>query len=370
MNSLNEKLKKDAEILKIEKGTGLPIDVLIMHAVKQAENDNAYKEKLEKENFAATILYMCEWFVKELVESEMTGNSAYVSDEMSFKALNEWVMANEEERKALLEVLKDVKHPKSKGNNPFMSRNFITKKELDNIAESFKELPIMQMLIKKYYKEPATSNKATAAAINSLKGKAKSHSSATTKKTSKKKEQPEQISLDMFEQLMVGNETKKEDHEEENKGIDKVEETKVQEESKKEQSQEDISKECYRYYSLHRPLGPGAIPQTEEKALLVVNFDECKKVEGTNISAWGYVEYANPLSEKVVSDYELTLLPTVSETDSEDTPELNVENTVEKEEESEIEVIEKTEEKEPVITVSEPEETSEQPKQIDLFSLF
>ena len=298
MENLKEKLKKDAEIIKVQIGTGLPVEVLIMHALKQAETNAEYKEKLEKENFAATILYMCEWFIKEIVESEMTGKSAYVSDEISFKALNEWILASEEDRKELIVVLTEVKHPRSERSNPFLKSDFLSKKNLDNIEEDFKKLPIMEMLIKKYYVEPkpATTTK---------------KSTTPSKKPAQKakKTQSEQMSLDMFEQLMGNNETKQESKEEESNDTDKVEENKVQDDS----TQEQVHKENV---SLPDAASETVIQETSEE-------NSVKTVEQTEEA---------------------------------------VENEDVKEEEQVIPV------SEPEVEVSE--ETPEAPKQIDLFSLF
>lgn len=217
MENLKEKLKKDAESVDFQEGTGLPVEVLIMYAVNQAQNNNQYKEKLENENFAATLLYMCEWFLKEIVESEMTGKCAYVSDEITFKALDTWILASEDERKELLSVLTEVKHPRSGTHNPFIKSNFFTKDNLDKIVEHFKQLPIMEMLIKKYYKEPkpATTTK---------------KSTTVTKKATKKanqKSQSEQISLDMFESLMGNTAAEKENDKEDNENLNNKEETPV-----------------------------------------------------------------------------------------------------------------------------------------------
>lgn len=198
MEALKEKLKKDAEILKLEEKTGFPVDVLIMYAAKQAETNNTYREKLENELFLETLLYMAEWFVKEIVESEMTGNSAYVSDEQSFQAMDKWILSSDEERTELINVLKDIRHPKS-NRNPFLAHKFFQKENLEKIAVHVKERPLMKMLIEKYYVEPPKVTK-----------------KENTKKPAAKKSQKKnsaQISLDMFEQML---ENKKEPAEEEN----------------------------------------------------------------------------------------------------------------------------------------------------------
>lgn len=60
-------------------------------------------------------------------------------------------------------------------------------------------------------------------------------------------------------------------------------------------------KKVYRYYTRFRPPMPGAIPR--EGLVLVHGYDDRQLVDG--VSAWGYVEYDRPLTEKEVRDYEL-----------------------------------------------------------------
>jgi len=59
----------------------------------------------------------------------------------------------------------------------------------------------------------------------------------------------------------------------------------------------------YRYYSTHRPLGPGACP--EMKGREVHNFDYRQEVPEVGCMAWGYVDYPEPITEQQAAAYEL-----------------------------------------------------------------
>ena len=61
----------------------------------------------------------------------------------------------------------------------------------------------------------------------------------------------------------------------------------------------------YRYYSTQRPISPGTYPNGENKPVSIENFDERQPVENGQLQAWGYLEYAEPLSQKEMKDYEL-----------------------------------------------------------------
>ena len=61
----------------------------------------------------------------------------------------------------------------------------------------------------------------------------------------------------------------------------------------------------YRYYSTQRPISPGTYPNGENKPISIENFDERQLVENGQLQAWGYLEYAEPLSQKEMKDYEL-----------------------------------------------------------------
>ena len=61
----------------------------------------------------------------------------------------------------------------------------------------------------------------------------------------------------------------------------------------------------YRYYSTQRPISPGTYPNGENKPVSIENFDERQPVENGQLQAWGYLEYAKPLSQKEMKEYEL-----------------------------------------------------------------
>lgn len=58
----------------------------------------------------------------------------------------------------------------------------------------------------------------------------------------------------------------------------------------------------YRYYCLYRPPGPGAIPRG---AVHVEDFTEDTYLPQIEMTAWGFAEYEQPLTERQVKDYEL-----------------------------------------------------------------
>ena len=60
----------------------------------------------------------------------------------------------------------------------------------------------------------------------------------------------------------------------------------------------------YRYYSIMRPIGPGTFPRTQA-VTAIVNFDRRQFVQEIHREAWGYIEYAGPLTEKQAASYEL-----------------------------------------------------------------
>ena len=64
----------------------------------------------------------------------------------------------------------------------------------------------------------------------------------------------------------------------------------------------------YRYYSIMRPIAPGTFPKNQPVQELV-NFDSRRFVPEINREAWGYIEYAGPLTEKQAIGYELVPLP-------------------------------------------------------------
>lgn len=75
----------------------------------------------------------------------------------------------------------------------------------------------------------------------------------------------------------------------------------------------------YRYYSTQRPVMPGTFPG---KPTQIENFDERVPVCGGRMEAWGYLEYAKPLTEKQMSDYELK--PAIHEAVAKEQPSFSV----------------------------------------------
>ena len=66
----------------------------------------------------------------------------------------------------------------------------------------------------------------------------------------------------------------------------------------------------YRYYSTQRPVDIGTFPKpTDNKPVEIHNYDSRIPVEDGSMLAWGYLEYAKPLTEKEASDYELRPAP-------------------------------------------------------------
>lgn len=60
----------------------------------------------------------------------------------------------------------------------------------------------------------------------------------------------------------------------------------------------------YRYYSPMRPVIPGGFPKSR-KVERIKNFDEKRFVEEIGREAWGFIEYAEPLTEQEAAAYEL-----------------------------------------------------------------
>ena len=66
----------------------------------------------------------------------------------------------------------------------------------------------------------------------------------------------------------------------------------------------------YRYYSTQRPVDIGTFPKSaDNKPVEIHNYDSRIPVEDGSMLAWGYLEYAKPLTEKEASDYELRPAP-------------------------------------------------------------
>lgn len=59
----------------------------------------------------------------------------------------------------------------------------------------------------------------------------------------------------------------------------------------------------YRYYTIFRPPGPGAVPS---KGLVrVAGFDDRVHVPSQRLRVWGWAEYNRKLTEREISQYEL-----------------------------------------------------------------
>ena len=71
----------------------------------------------------------------------------------------------------------------------------------------------------------------------------------------------------------------------------------------------------YRYYSTQRPVDIGTFPKPAGNAPVEIhNYDKRQPVEGGTMQAWGYLEYAKPLTEKEADDYELRPAPSAVKT--------------------------------------------------------
>ena len=67
----------------------------------------------------------------------------------------------------------------------------------------------------------------------------------------------------------------------------------------------------YRYYSTQRPVAPGTFPN--ENVDEIKNFDDRTAIPEINRSAWGYIDYKQPLTDKTASSYELVFGGEISE---------------------------------------------------------
>ena len=73
----------------------------------------------------------------------------------------------------------------------------------------------------------------------------------------------------------------------------------------------------YRYYSTQRPVDIGTFPKPAGNAPVEIhNYDKRQPVENGKMQAWGYLEYARPLTEKEAGDYELRPAPAAVRTAS------------------------------------------------------
>ena len=61
-----------------------------------------------------------------------------------------------------------------------------------------------------------------------------------------------------------------------------------------------------KYYSIHRPIGPGSFPKPDgNKVLEIVNYDSCQYIHQIGREAWGYIVYENRITDKEAANYEL-----------------------------------------------------------------
>ena len=59
-----------------------------------------------------------------------------------------------------------------------------------------------------------------------------------------------------------------------------------------------------KYFSIHRPIGPGTYPKIE-KVLEIVNFDKMVYCNEVGRTAWGYIVFENKIDERSARMYEL-----------------------------------------------------------------
>lgn len=66
---------------------------------------------------------------------------------------------------------------------------------------------------------------------------------------------------------------------------------------------------AFRYYSTQRPIAPGTFPKPYGNQVVKINNFQQGRVFVPEIGrdAWGYVEYENPLSTVMASNFELIL---------------------------------------------------------------
>ena len=59
----------------------------------------------------------------------------------------------------------------------------------------------------------------------------------------------------------------------------------------------------YRYFSTQRPVAPGTFPK--KPGCEISNYPQKIYIDGTGFSAWGHIDYIEPLKNKEVQEYEL-----------------------------------------------------------------
>lgn len=59
----------------------------------------------------------------------------------------------------------------------------------------------------------------------------------------------------------------------------------------------------YRYFSTQRPVAPGTYPK--KSGCEISNYPQKFYIDGTGFSAWGHIDYDEPLTDAEVAQYEL-----------------------------------------------------------------
>lgn len=59
----------------------------------------------------------------------------------------------------------------------------------------------------------------------------------------------------------------------------------------------------YRYYSTQRPVAPGTFPK--KSGCEISNYPQKFYIDDAGFQAWGHIDYAEPLTEAEVKEYEL-----------------------------------------------------------------
>lgn len=148
MEKIKLKLEKEAEKVSFDKRVGFPLKAIMKHVMEKADADEGYKSRIISTDFGETLVYIAEYMIKEVVESE----ESFVPDEVVYSALDKWIL-EDDKRSTLLEVVANVKHPQMRSRNPFFETGFLSKANLEKMDDDFKKLPAVEMLIKKYYVE-------------------------------------------------------------------------------------------------------------------------------------------------------------------------------------------------------------------------
>ena len=148
MEKLRLKIEEEAEKIMLDKRVGFPLKAIMKHVMEKAGADEDYKKQLFCTDFGEILVYIAEYLIKEIVESE----ESFVPDEVVYNALDRWIL-EEDKRSMLLEVVENVKHPQMKNRNPFFESGFLSKANLEKLEDDFKKLPAVAMLIRKYHVE-------------------------------------------------------------------------------------------------------------------------------------------------------------------------------------------------------------------------